>query len=67
MIEILKTTNPVRLHFLKAMLEEADLHPLLVEASAYPGVLASRLLVPDDEEVLARRVINEAEKAAGEG
>jgi len=63
MIEVLKTTSPVRLHFLKTMLEEAGLHPLLVEASAYPGVLASRLLVPDDEEVLARRVIDEAEKA----
>ena len=65
MIQILETTDPVRLHFLKSMLEEAGLHPLLVEASAYPGVLASRLLVPDDEEPLARRVMDEAEKAAG--
>jgi hypothetical protein len=67
MIEVLKTANPVRLHFLKTMLEEAGLNPLLVEASAYPGVLASRLLVPDDEESMARRVIAEAEKdLAGE-
>jgi Putative prokaryotic signal transducing protein len=65
MIEILKTTDPVRLHFLKTMLEEAGLNPLLVEASAYPGVLASRLLVPDDEAPMARRVMDEAEKSAG--
>ena len=67
MIEVLKTTSPVRLHFLKAMLEAAGLHPLLVEASAYPGVLASRLLVPDDEDVMARRVIAEAEKTLDSG
>jgi Putative prokaryotic signal transducing protein len=64
MIEVLKTTDPVQLHYLKAMLEEAGLHPLLVEASAYPGVLAARLLAPDDEAVLARRIIAEAEKSA---
>jgi hypothetical protein len=63
MIEILKTTDPVRLHFLKSMLEEAGLKPLLVEASAYPGVLAARLLIPDDEAPMARRVMAEAEKS----
>jgi hypothetical protein len=65
MIQILETTDPVRLHFLKTMLEEAGLNPLLVEASAYPGVLSSRLLVPDDEAPMARRVMDEAEKSAG--
>jgi hypothetical protein len=64
MIEILKTSDPLRLHFLKTMLEEAGLHPLLVEASAYPGVLSSRLLVPDDEAPMTRRVMDEAEKSA---
>jgi hypothetical protein len=62
MIELVKTDNPLRLHFLKAMLEEAGLHPILIEASAYPGVLASRLAVPDDEAPTARRVIEEAER-----
>ena len=62
MIELVKTTDPVRLHFLKTMLEDAGLHPILIEASAYPGVLASRLSVPDDEEAAARRVIAEAER-----
>jgi hypothetical protein len=62
MIELLKTTDPVRLHFLKSMLEDAGLHPILIEASAYPGVLPSRLTVPDDEAPAARRVIAEAER-----
>jgi len=61
MIEVLKTTDPVRLNFTQTMLEAAGLNPLLVEASAYPGVLASRLLVPDDEAAQARRVIAEIE------
>ena len=61
MIEILKTTDPVRLNFTQTMLESAGLSPLLVEASAYPGVLASRLLVPDDEAAQARRLIAEIE------
>jgi hypothetical protein len=59
MIEILKTTDPVRLNYIQAMLESAGLNPLLVEASAYPGVLASRLLAPDDEAAQARRLIAE--------
>jgi hypothetical protein len=62
MIELLKTTDPVRLHFLKSMLEDAGLHPILIEASAYPGVLPSRITVPDDEAPAARRVIAEAER-----
>jgi hypothetical protein len=62
MIELLKTADRLRLHFLKTMLEDAGLHPILIEASAYPGVLETRLSVPDDEEPLARRVIAEAER-----
>jgi hypothetical protein len=62
MIELLKTSDPVRLHFLKSMLEDAGLHPILIEASAYPGVLESRLAVSDDEGPAARRVIAEAER-----
>ena len=62
MIELLKTDDRLRLHFLKSMLEDAGLHPILIEASAYPGVLAARLSVPDDEAPIARRVIAEAER-----
>ena len=40
MIELLKTSDPVRLSFLRAVLEEADLHPLLVEAIGLSGDLS---------------------------
>jgi hypothetical protein len=65
MIEILKTGDPVRLSFLRTVLEEADLHPFIMGATAYPGVLDSRLMVPDSEVELARRVIAEAERELG--
>lgn len=61
MIEILKTSDPVRLSYLSTVLEEAELHPFVMSASAYPGVLDSRLMVPDAEVELARRLIAEAE------
>jgi hypothetical protein len=61
-IEVLKTTDPVRLSFLRSMLEEAELHPFVMGASPYPGVLPSRLMVPDSEAEMARRLIAEVEK-----
>jgi hypothetical protein len=60
-IELIKTDDPVRLSFLRAVLEEADLHPFVFGASPYPGVLPSRLMVPESEVELARRLIAEAE------
>ena len=62
MIELLKTGDAVRLSFLRAVLEEAELHPFVLGASPYPGVLPSRLMVPDSEVELARRLIAEAER-----
>ena len=61
MIEVLKTSDPVRLNFLRSVLEEADLHPFVMSASAYPGVLPSLLMVPDGEADMARRLIAEVE------
>jgi len=61
MIEILKINDPARLSVLKSMLEDAGLHPLLVEASAYPGAINASLQVPDDEAAQARRLINQIE------
>ncbi len=62
MIELLKTTDPVQLSYFQHLLTEAGLHPVLVQASAYPGVLAARLLIPDDEAMQARRLIAEVER-----
>jgi hypothetical protein len=62
-IELLKTDDPVRLSFLRAMLEAAGLHPFIITASPYPGVLPSRLMAPDSEVELARRLIAEVERS----
>lgn len=62
MIAILETADPVRLHFLKTMLEEAGLQVFLFEAATpWPGAFPARLMVPDDEADLARRLIAQAE------
>ena len=51
-----------RLNVLKSVLEAAGLHPALFDGVApYPGAFPSRLMIPEDEEVVARRVIREAE------
>jgi hypothetical protein len=65
LIELLKTTDPVRLSYFKSLLTEAGLHPVLVEASAYPGVLPARLQIPDDEAAQARRIIDDVERDLG--
>jgi hypothetical protein len=64
MIAILETRDPVRLSFLKSILEEADLHPFIFGASPYPGALPSQLMVPRSEAEIARRLIEEVEGQA---
>ena len=62
MIALVETRDPVRLHFLKAVLEDADLHPFIFGGVApYPGALPSRLMVPESEVELARRLIEAVE------
>jgi hypothetical protein len=66
MIAILETDDPVRLDFFKTMLEAADFHPFVFDAgSPYPylGTFTRRLLVPESEAELARRLIAEVEKS----
>ncbi|MGZ5956656.1 MAG: putative signal transducing protein [Caulobacteraceae bacterium] len=61
MIKILESDDPVRLGFLRQVLEQADLHPFVFTMSGYPGVQPSRLMVPEAEEDLARQLIAEIE------
>jgi hypothetical protein len=66
MIAVLETDDPVRLDFLKTMLEAADFHPFVFDGgSPYPylGTFTRRLLVPESEVELARRLIAEVEKS----
>lgn len=61
MIAVLETYDPVRLHYLKMVLEEADLHPFVFEAASPYRSLPTRLMVPESEAELARRMIEAAE------
>jgi hypothetical protein len=62
MIAILETSDPVRLNYLKMILEEADLHPFIFEGGATYRSLPNRLLVPASEVELAKRLIAEVER-----
>lgn len=65
MIAILETADPVRLGFLRAILEEADFHPFVFgSGDPYPGSYPSRLMVPDSEVELARRLIAQVEASS---
>jgi hypothetical protein len=62
MIAILETDDVVRLSFLKMILEEADLHPFIFDASSAYRQLPNRLMVPQSEVELALRLIAEVER-----
>lgn len=63
MVELAKTTDMVRIGYLKMLLEDAGLHPFVFDsASAYAGVIPARLMSPDDEAELARHLIAQAER-----
>ncbi len=65
MVELLRTTDPVRISWIMALLADArietivfDTHTSIAEGSL--GVLPRRLMVDDDDIVRARRVLDEA-------
>ena len=66
MIAVLETHDPVRLGFLKMILEEGGLHPFVFDAgSPYRGALPSRLMVPESEAELAKHLIAQVETPGG--
>jgi hypothetical protein len=66
MIAILETHDPVRLSFLKMILEEADLHPFIFDTASTYRQLPNRLLVPESVGELARMLIAVVERAPPE-
>ena len=65
MKELLRTTDPVRLSFLQALLSDAgihcfvlDTHTSILEGSI--GILPRRLMVDADDHSRARRVLSDA-------
>ncbi|MEZ5939033.1 MAG: DUF2007 domain-containing protein [Hyphomonadaceae bacterium] len=72
MIEVLRTNDPVKLSFVMARLQEAGCAPFLADrfmAMAEGGISAfqQRILVPDEDEVVAKRVIRDVEAGAEAG
>jgi hypothetical protein len=66
MKELIRSNDPVRLSFALAVLRDAGLHPFLADrfmASAEGSISAvqQRLMVPEEEEQRARRVLDQAE------
>lgn len=64
MQEIIRSNDPVLLSFVRATLEEEGLGCLVLDGNMSVlegslGILAARVLVPDDEVDRARRVLTE--------
>ena len=64
MIAVLETDDVVRLNFLKAVLEDADLHPFIFDNHSAYRQLPIRLVVPEGEAELARLLIAEVDREA---
>jgi hypothetical protein len=63
MIAILETDDPIRLNFLKAVLEGAGLHPFIFDTHSAYRQLPNRLMVLESEVELARRLLAEIDRA----
>lgn len=64
MIELTKTTNPVRLSFLLAVLADAGIETFVADAGAaslWGSAIPTRVMVDDADLARARRVIADAE------
>ncbi len=64
MIALIETDDLVRLNFLKAVLEAADLHPFIFDSHSAYRQLPNRLMVAESEVELARRLIAEVDRDA---
>ena len=65
MVEVLSTSNAVRLSFLRAVLKDAGIETAVFDAGAgslWGTAITSRLMVEEDDLNQARRVIAEAER-----
>ena len=65
MVELIATSNPVRLSFLRAVLADAGIASAVFDAGAgslWGTAIKSRLMVEADDLVQAKRVIADAER-----
>ena len=69
MKEVLTTNDPVRLSFLRSVLEDAGVKTSVLDsalASVLSSLFSSRLMVEDDDLAQAKRIIADAERSLGE-
>jgi Putative prokaryotic signal transducing protein len=69
MIELVKTSDAVRLSFLRAVLKDAGIETAVFDAGAgslWGTAITSRLMVEEDDLNQAKRIIAEAERQLGD-
>jgi hypothetical protein len=65
MIELVKTSNPVRMSYLRAVLKDAGIESAIFDAGAgtlWGTAIVARLMVDEGDLAQARRVIADAER-----
>ncbi len=68
MVEVAKTTDPVRLGYLQSALAEAGIESVAFDTAAgalWPGAIPRRLMVEDRDAWRARLIIERAEADVG--
>ena len=68
MRELMRTNDPVLLNFVENLLGEAGIAAVILDANMSVlegslGMLPRRLMVPDDDEVTARRILTSRPRA----
>jgi hypothetical protein len=65
MVELIATSNPVRLSFLRAVLTDAGIESAVFDAGAgslWGTAIKSRLMVEEDDLAQAKRIVADAER-----
>ena len=69
MVELINTSDAVRLSFLRAVLKDAGIETAVFDAGAgslWGSAITSRLMVEEDDLAQAKRLMAEAERRLGD-
>ncbi|HLK24507.1 MAG TPA: DUF2007 domain-containing protein [Caulobacteraceae bacterium] len=69
MIELVKTSNPVRMSYLRAVLRDAGIDSAVFDYGAgtlWGSAITARLMVDEDDLAQAKRIIADAERSQGQ-
>jgi hypothetical protein len=57
-VELLTTSDPIRLNYLRAVLKDAHIDSYAFDTAApWPGAIPVRLMVAEEDEAAARRIL----------